>query len=229
MLNEMLRSVGFGLCHQLPERSFFGGGIQVPVCARDTGIYLGFVASLALVWLLHRERRPSHFPSAAGWAVIGLFVGSMVLDGVTSYSGLRETSNLLRLITGTAAGFGIAAAVMPLLNGELWATRNEERVLSPGWKLAVWAGAMPLVVAAVWYLAPFLGLGYPVLVTVAILVTFTTVNMIFAAILPRFDRAARRARDLVGPALVGLALTVFEIAMAGALRVGLNVLVERLR
>ena len=49
MLQGFLHWMGYGLCHQLPERSFFGGGVQVPVCARDTGIYFGVLISLALI------------------------------------------------------------------------------------------------------------------------------------------------------------------------------------
>ena len=63
MLAEFLHWLGFGLCHQLPERSFFGGGVQVPVCARDTGIYVGFVVAFALIALVHRGERPTGFPA----------------------------------------------------------------------------------------------------------------------------------------------------------------------
>ena len=33
--------LGSVVCHQLPDRSFHPGGVQMPVCARCTGLYLG--------------------------------------------------------------------------------------------------------------------------------------------------------------------------------------------
>lgn len=228
VLAEVLRFIGFGLCHQLPERSFSGGGVQVPVCARDTGIYIGFVVALVVIAVLHRGRRPARFPSVAGWVVVAVLFGSMVVDGVTSYAGLRQTDNLLRLITGTAAGFAIAAVLVPMLNSELWRRSDRDRVLDPPWKLAVWTAFVPLTVLAIWFLAPALGIGYPLLVTVAIFVTFTTANMIFAAILPPFDRAAERLRDLAGPIAFGFGLTVLELVGAALLRVAFDAFLSRL-
>src|SRR5512139_1408295 len=105
MLAELLHWFGFGLCHQLPERSFFGGGMQVPVCARDEGLYFGFVIGALLVWLLHRPHRPRDLPGPAALGVAAALLGVMVVDGFTSYAGIRETTNVVRLATGTGAGY----------------------------------------------------------------------------------------------------------------------------
>ncbi|TLM98193.1 MAG: DUF2085 domain-containing protein, partial [Actinobacteria bacterium] len=104
VLSEFLQWFGFGLCHQLPERSFFGGGYQLPVCARDTGIYVGFMVSLAVVAAIHRRERPRGFPRPAVWALLGILVALMGADGVSSYAGWRETTNALRLATGLGVG-----------------------------------------------------------------------------------------------------------------------------
>ena len=118
----LLHGMGYGLCHQMPQRSFFGGGIQVPVCARDTGIYVGVLLSVLLISVLHRGSRPRGMPSMAAWVAMTLMVGAMAFDGVTEYLGMRATTNELRLITGLLAGFAIGALVTPMVNDELWRT-----------------------------------------------------------------------------------------------------------
>ena len=40
-------AIGHLVCHQLPERSFYLGGVALPVCARCTGIYVA--AAIAAV------------------------------------------------------------------------------------------------------------------------------------------------------------------------------------
>ncbi len=221
MLNELLQWLGFGLCHQLPERSLFGGGVQVPVCARDEGIYVGFLVAFALIWLLHRPRRPRELPSVAGFVVCALFFATMVVDGVTSYAGLRETTNIIRLVTGTLAGYSLAALVTPLLNDELWARSDSERVLTPAWRLGVWSATAFAVAAIVYVGGPWLGSAYPVAVAVAIVATFVIVNLVLAAMLSPFERRARRFRDILPPLGIALGLTVVEFVLASALKLGL--------
>lgn len=227
MLQEVLRWLGFGLCHQLPERSYFGGGVQAPVCARDTGIYVGFMIGFALISLLHRGERPRNFPKAYVWAVMAGLVAFMGWDGISSYSGLRATTNDLRLITGLGVGFSAAALVVPMLNDESWRVSGPGRVLDPPDRFWAWLVAIP----ASWLLIDFvglrLGLFFPVLIAVAILFTLTAVNLVIVSMFPAFDRRANRWRERLLPIAISLAITLGEIALAAQLRASLLTFITR--
>jgi len=217
-LQAVLHWEGYGLCHQLPQRSFFGGGVQVPVCARDTGIYLGVLISIALVAALHRGSRPTGFPTRAGWSLMAVMVGAMALDGVTEYAGLRTTTNELRLITGLMAGFAIGAALVPMLNDEIWRLASPERVLSKPWQLAAWFSAVPISYAIVYWAFPLLGLAYPIIVALAIVATLTAVNLVVVSMLPAFERKADRLSDAWLAIVVAVGIALAEIWLAAALR-----------
>ena len=225
MLDTFLHWLGFGLCHQLPERSFFAGGHQLPVCARDTGIYLGFVIALGVMALLDRGRRRTGMPP--GWVLgIGVvLVGIMGWDGVTSYAGLRGTTNDLRLATGLGTGFALALVMVPLLNEQLWRRRSDERVLGASWEVLAWLAALPLAFVLVRWGLPALGTAYALITAAAILVTFTAVNMVLVLLAPSFERRAERIWDAWPAALLGLALTAVELGITVALRLGLVALV----
>ena len=86
-----------GGCHQLPERSFFIGGYQFPVCARCTGVFLGQFSAFA--GLLAGKRVP-------------VWTGAMMLlimgaDWFVQYIGLRGSTNPRRLVTGILGGAGM--------------------------------------------------------------------------------------------------------------------------
>lgn len=87
-------------CHQRPERSFFVGGWQMPVCARCTGVFIGQLLALPALLL---------FVPQVGAAVLAL---PLALDGLTQKAGWRTSTNRLRLVTGLLAGFGLATAVL---------------------------------------------------------------------------------------------------------------------
>ncbi len=218
MLTEVYRWIGYGLCHQLPERSFFGGGLQVPVCARDTGIYVGFAISLALVAILHRGERPRRFPGPFGWVVMGLLFAIFAWDGVTSYGGLRESTNQLRLITGLGVGYSAAAVLVPILNDEVWTSSSAGSVLSPWWRLLAWVGSLPLAWALVWWGFPLLGAMYPAVVSAAIFITLTAMNLVMVAMLPSFDRKARRLADLATPVAISFGMALAEIVASALVR-----------
>jgi uncharacterized membrane protein len=86
-----------GGCHQRPDRSFFIGGYQFPVCARCTGVLLGQAAAVIMLVL---KKVPSSIVSAALLLVMGA-------DWFVQRIGLRESTNIRRLVTGIMGGAGI--------------------------------------------------------------------------------------------------------------------------
>lgn len=217
MIQQLIDAIGYGLCHQLPERTLFGSGLHVPVCARDTGIYLGFLFAAVLILLLDRER-PSNPPPA--WLNILLAFGVllMVLDGASSYLGFRPTTNELRLATGIATGFAIAAWVTPMLSSQLWARPGSGRVLGSGSKSGIFLSGMLVTYALVWWALPLLGPGFALLIAFAIIATFTMVNMVLVCLLPSFERRASRLIDVLPAAGIALVLTAVELWASAALK-----------
>lgn len=101
------------LCHQKPERSFFIFGHQMAVCSRCFAVYASFLTiGLAFgAWRSLTKRRWEEIPL---WS-LGVLAIPMVLDGLTQLVGLRESTQLLRTITGTLVGAGVGLFVYPFL------------------------------------------------------------------------------------------------------------------
>ena len=225
MLDQFMSWLGLGLCHQLPERSFFGGGIQLPVCSRDTGIYLGFLFAFLLLWALHRNERPTRFPGIHVWIVMAVYLAAMAWDGVSSYAGLRTTTNVLRLVTGLGVGVSAATVVYPMLQDALWRSAGRGRVLEPAWRFGVWLLLVPVSFAIIWWGGPLLGVVYPVLVAAAIIFTVASIDLVIVGMFPMFDRKAERFVDLLPAIIVATVLALAMIAGAAWLRVWLDTLV----
>jgi len=84
-----------------------------------------------------------------------------------------------------------------------------------------------VVFAAVRWLAPLLGVVYPLLVAVAILVTLTAVNLVIVGLFPLFERRAERLSDAWLAILIALTLSGIEIAASGLFRAGVESLAGR--
>jgi uncharacterized membrane protein len=91
------------MCHGMPQRCLELFGVPMPLCARCVGIYAGMLGGIVAFWAvpLLRERVMRGFALAA--------VAPLALDGLTQLTGLRESTNPLRLATGAIAGlaFGL--------------------------------------------------------------------------------------------------------------------------
>lgn len=97
------RSLFGFICHGRVERSLALFDIPMPICARCTGIYLGLLAGLAAFWFVR-------FVSARAMRNVSLVaLMPLAIDGLTQLTGLRESTNPLRVATGLIAGlaFGL--------------------------------------------------------------------------------------------------------------------------
>ena len=95
---ELIRMAGNASgCHQMPERSFFYKGKQFPVCARCTGVFIGHSAAVLLFFL--KKQIPVLY--------CGLLMGIMGADWLVQETGIKESTNRRRLITGFCGGLGL--------------------------------------------------------------------------------------------------------------------------
>lgn len=92
-------------CHQLPERSFFIKGYQFPVCARCTGVLVGYLIAMPVFAL-------------KGICVTVSIMGTVImfLDWMLQATGIKQSTNSRRFITGLLGGFGIMSVQLYLIS-----------------------------------------------------------------------------------------------------------------
>lgn len=83
-------------CHQRSDRSFFFKGYQFPVCARCTGVLIGYCITIPIYLLLRFNYRH---------CLIACLI--MLFDWLLQYFRIKESTNIRRLITGVLGGFGV--------------------------------------------------------------------------------------------------------------------------
>jgi len=83
-------------CHQMAERSFFINNYQFPVCARCTGVLIGYIFSPILL-LISNYRT---------YIALALCL-TMFIDWCIQYLKIKQSNNIRRLLTGIAGGIGI--------------------------------------------------------------------------------------------------------------------------
>ena len=103
---------GSRICHQRPERSFHVAGAQLPVCARCFGLY--FSGALGLV-AASRRRRP--LSGRAARLLLGLTALPIAATVALEWSGVMQTSNLQRFLTGLPLGFAAGVVIVRSLAG----------------------------------------------------------------------------------------------------------------
>ena len=114
-------AVGSVICHQLPERSFFIDGRQLPVCARCLGLYVSGAGGI-FGWVAVKRAR--------GWRGIALtprvallIVAAAAVPTALSYAGgvtgVWPGSNLTRALLAVPLGLAAGAVVAAVATKDL--------------------------------------------------------------------------------------------------------------
>lgn len=125
-------AAGSLICHQLPERSFFLDGRQLPVCARCTGLYLSGAAGV-LGWFIWKTAR--------GWRRIATPRPNVRVVGTPVVVAPRVALAIV-IIAGVPTALSYAAGVIGVWDGS-----NITRALLAV-PLGACAGAVVAAVAA---------------------------------------------------------------------------------
>ncbi len=89
-------------CHQKAERSFFINKYQFPICARCTGLLLGYFLGV-LIFI---------FIGEISFIFNVIFILIMFIDWFIQHRGIKISNNLRRLFTGSLCGIGVIGVLV---------------------------------------------------------------------------------------------------------------------
>ncbi len=221
-LAARLHLVVQGVCAQ--AHFLYVGPLQMPLCARNTGIYAGFLGSLLYLLALGRGRA-GRMPRLPLVIVLGLGVIAMAVDGTNSLlldmgnHNLYTPHNILRLITGLLMGTSMAVFLLLLFNLSLRANvRTEQRVLGAWYEYAGALLADVLLFGLIWTGPPALYYPLAIFSVLGIVGVLFTTNVFVVAMVSGFENRLRRLPQLSRPATIALLLTAGELGLLAWLR-----------
>jgi len=223
---DRLRWLDSGICAQLPTHSFYPGGERLPLCARNTGIYLGFIVTLITLYSTGRGRAQRIPP----WPMVTLLACGFValaIDGLNSFAldlglpHLYQPHNLLRLATGLLTGLALAALALPILNQLFWRTYNEERSI-PSWRtLLLYIPSLILCFFAVASQNGFALYPLALLSTAGILTALSSVNLIFIVVMSKRNETFERFQQVLPFFGFALLFAIGEMLVLAQLKLAL--------
>jgi uncharacterized membrane protein len=121
----MVYAAGSIICHQIPDRSFHRGDVQLPVCARCCGLYAGGLLG-AVLWggvaglARQRSTRIRRLTSAHVLrATLVLAALPTLVSVATAWVGWWDPANLLRSALAVPLGAAIGAVTTAVAAGDL--------------------------------------------------------------------------------------------------------------
>ncbi len=225
---EKARLIGYALCHQLPQRSFFFDGYQSPLCARCTGMYLGFLIGLAFL-IVRRRTHSARMPTTAMIAVLIGFIVLMGIDGINSTISvipgapqLYHTTNIHRIVTGSLFGLAMCMLFFPVFSTAIWRQPSGDRSVKNwreliGMMLVAFAIDAVVLTQADWLLYPI-----TIVSIVGPLLLLSFMGAIIVLTMRNLANSVDRWRQLATPMFAGLAFGLVLITMMDVFRASIT-------
>lgn len=105
----ILYKIGYAICHQIPEKTFYVYDQLMPLCSRCTGIYLGVLISFVFYFIINvlKNKKPSLPPPISVNIISLVFVLLMAINALTDSFGLGSNGNNFRFLTGLFFGLSL--------------------------------------------------------------------------------------------------------------------------
>ena len=149
-----------------------------------------------------------------------MFIVPTIIDATTSYAGMRSTTNVWRLVTGSFAGVGFAALVFPLVANRFVpkADYDERPEAFKSWWSILLLLTVPAAVSlllwpdwpgAYWLWAP--------LVTLSIVFTLLVLDFLLVSFLLDWARAAQPLPSVTAVVFLAFAACLLELVVSNRL------------
>jgi uncharacterized membrane protein len=223
---DRLRWLDSGICAQMLTHSFYPGGERLPLCARNTGIYLGLMITLISIYA-RGKGRAQKLPPLSIIIICACGFLALVVDGLNSLAldlhmiHLYQPDNLLRLGTGLLTGAGLVLLALPILNQLFWRGYNEQSIVSS------WREFAPLVVALLLCFLIVISQNtfilYPIalLSTAGVLTALSGVNLIFIIACGKRSETLQHSYQLLAFFSIALICAIAEMLLLAQLKFSL--------
>lgn len=212
MLNFLIETIGFSVCHQLSSRSLTVGNIILPICSRCSGIYTGFFITAIILFIMFRKKE-SDLPPLYILIIFTIFFLSTIIDGIASNFGLYNTNNNLRFITGFLCGSSIMSITYPIFTFQYYKESKKEKIFKKPDEFIIYILILIVFITITLLRFNFLGYFYYYLVAFSIFFTFYFINLVMVLLIPLFSQRASRltSKYLILPSIIAIALSLLEL------------------
>ncbi|NTV65692.1 MAG: DUF2085 domain-containing protein [Oscillochloris sp.] len=221
-LQWKMYAVVHGVCAQ--QHNIFLGGLQFPLCARNSGVYMSFLLTLGYIYAIGRARA-ARIPPWPITLLLILFVVIMGVDGFNSLFvdlGLRslyQPDNFLRTLTGMGMGIAIAVMLHIVLNMTLRKNvEDTQPVLRNWWELLGIMAIDLLALAAIYANLGFMFWPLAFVAFFGINGVLYMVALLLTSLLLGYEGKITSIRQLALPATLAIIPTLIILAAMSYLR-----------